>query len=385
MARLKIYPVIVLVVACVAGGCTKNAAPEGAQSGKAGGGAAGGGAGARGARGGSQIQAVEVTPVLRRDLVESLTVVGSLAPNESAEIRPESAGLVRGIFFDEGQKVKQGDLLVKIDDSELLAQYAQVEARFKLAELNVARSESLSESRTIPQSEADRARSEFSSARAELSLLRLRLEKTEVKAPFDGVVGSRSISAGDYVTTSSVLTSLNDLSRLKVTFQVPERFLALVRNGSDFILKSATMDASQPVMGEVYFVSAVIERATRSSEVKGIITDPPALLRPGMFANVELVLDVRKGALTVPEGAILTTSTGSQIIVVDEQGEDKVARFVPVKLGLRSRGFVEITPLQGELKEKQDVVASGVGGLILYPGIKLLPKPLRSEFMPKET
>ncbi len=382
MARPKFYPVIVLVLACVAGGCTKNAAPEGAQSGKAGGGA---GAGGRGGRGGSPIQAVEVTPVLRRDLVESLTVVGSLAPNESAEIRPESAGLVRGIFFEEGQKVKQGDMLVKIDDSELLAQYAQVEARFKLAELNVARSESLSESRTIPQSEADRARSEFSSARAELSLLKLRLEKTAVRAPFDGVVGSRSISAGDYVTTNNVLTSLNDLSRLKVTFQVPERFLALVRNGTDFILRSATMDASQPVMGDVYFVSAVIERATRSSEVKGIITDPPALLRPGMFANVELVLDVRKGALTVPEGSILTTSTGSQIIVVDEQGEDKVARFVPVKLGLRSRGFVEITPLEGELREKQDVVASGVGGLILYPGIKLLPKPLRSEFMPKET
>lgn len=383
MARPKFYPFIVLVLACVAGGCTKNAAPEGAQSGKAGGGPAGGGGGARGARGGSQ--AVEVTPVLRRDLIESLTVVGSLAPNESAEIRPESAGLVRGIFFDEGQKVKAGDLLVKIDDSELLAQYAQVEARFKLSELNVARSESLSESRTIPQSEADRARSEFSSARAELSLLRLRLEKTEVRAPFDGVVGSRSISAGDYVTTSSVLTSLNDLSRLKVTFQVPERFLALVRNGTDFILKSATIDASQPVMGGVYFVSSVIERATRSSEVKGIITDPPAMLRPGMFANVELVLEVRKGALTVPEGAILTTATGSQIIVVDEQGGEKVARFVPVKLGLRSRGFVEITPLQGELKEKQDVVASGVGGLILYPGIKLVPQPLRSEFMPKET
>jgi membrane fusion protein (multidrug efflux system) len=383
MANPSFAQLTVLAVAVFVGGCAKNDAPDGAQAGKSGGAAPATKGG--GGRGGNQVQAVEVTPVLRRDLVESLTVVGSLAPNESAEMRPEGPGLVRGIFFEEGQQVKQGDLLVKIDDAELLAQYAQVEARFKLAELNVARSESLSESRTIPQSEADRARSEYASARAELSLLRLRLEKTEVRAPFDGVVGSRTISAGDYVTTNTILTTLNDLSQVKVTFQVPERFLATVGNGTDFILKSGSMDVSQPVSGKVYFVSAVIDRATRSSEVKGIVTDPPAFLRPGMFANVELVLDVRKGALTVPEGAILTTATGSQVILADDQGGEPVAKFVPVKLGLRSRGFVEITPLEGELKEQQQVVASGVGGLILYPGIKLQPKPLRSEFMPKDT
>lgn len=377
MAHLKSF-VFVLLAAALVSGCAKTDAPQGAASGKA------GGPGGPGGRGGSQIQAVEVIALQKRDMIEILTVVGSLAPNESAEIRPEGAGLVKGIFFDEGQKVKQGDLLVKIDDSELLAQYAQVEARFKLAELNVARSESLSESRTIPQSETDRARSEFASARAELSLLRLRLEKTEVRAPFDGVIGSRSISAGDYVTPSTVLTNINDLSRLKVTFQVPERFLSLVKNGTQFTLKSGTINADTPVTGDVYFVSSVIERATRSSEVKGIVANPPAMLRPGMFANVDLVLDVREGALTVPEGAIMTTAAGTQIILVDQQEGGPVAKFVPVKLGLRSRGYVEITPQQGELQESQQVVASGVGGLILYPGIKLQPKPLREEFIPKD-
>lgn len=369
-----------LAVAVVVGGCEKNDSPNGAPAAKGGGATSGGGG-----RGGNQVQAVEVIQILRRDLVESLTVVGSLAPNESAEIRPEGAGLVRGIFFDEGQRVKRGDLLVKIDDSELLAQFAQVEARFKLAELNVARSESLSESRTIPQSEADRARSEFASSRAELSLLRLRIAKTEVRAPFDGIIGSRTISEGDYVTTNTILTTLNDLSQIKVTFQVPERFLVTVRDGTDFMLKSASIDVSQPVTGKVYFVSAVIDRATRSSEVKGVISNPPAVLRPGMFANVELVLNIRKGALTVPEGAILTTASGSQVILADDQAGDPVAKFVPVQLGLRSRGFVEITPLQGDLNEQQMVVASGVGGLILYPGIKLQTKPLRAEFAPKET
>ncbi len=139
-------------------------------------------------------QLVEVVTLARRDLAETLHLVGSLAANESAEMRTEIGGIVREIYFDEGQEVKAGQLLLKIDDAELRAQAAQVEARYNLAKLNVERSDNLSQSRTIAQSEADRARSEFAAAEAELSLIRLRLEKTEIKAPFDGVVGSRSIS-----------------------------------------------------------------------------------------------------------------------------------------------------------------------------------------------
>jgi membrane fusion protein (multidrug efflux system) len=330
--------------------------------------------------GGIQKQPVEVTAAVRRDLVDTLTIVGSLAANESAEIRPEISGLVREILFTEGQAVSRGAVLVRIDDAELRAQLAQVQARYHLAELNVARSESLSETNTIPQSETDRARSEFASAKAELALLQTRLEKTQVKAPFDGVVGGRVISPGDYVTASTVITTLDDLSRLKVDFQVPERFLSKVALGTPFVLRSRAIAAADQVKGEVYFVSSVIDRATRSSEVKGFLSEPPAALKPGMFANIELVLDVRRGALTVPEGAILTVPGGSQVIAVRESGADKVADFVPVQLGMRVRGLVEITPLQGELTEGTPVVAAGVGALIIFPNAKLEPRPIREEF-----
>jgi membrane fusion protein, multidrug efflux system len=335
-------------------------------------------AGRRGA--GPQKQAVEVTAVERRDLVETLDVVGSLAANESAEMRPEIAGLVREILFEEGQTVKKGHVLLRIDDAELRAQFAQVEARHRLAQLNVQRSESLSESRTIAQSETDRARSEFAGAQAELALLRTRLEKTEIKAPFDGIIGSRTISPGDYVTTATVVTTLNDLSRLKVDFQVPERFLNKVEIGTTFLVRSRAMPAGSEIRGEVYFVSSIIDRNTRSSEVKGFLDKPPPVLKPGMFANIELVLQVRKGALTVPEGSILISPSGSQIVAVREQGADKVADFVPVQLGMRAKGLVEVTPLKGELAENQVVVASGVGALILFQGAKLDPRPLRAEF-----
>ncbi len=334
--------------------------------------------GAAGAAGAPQArkQAVEVTPLARRDMAETLTVVGSLAANESAALRAEIAGQVREVFFEEGQRVTKGQVLLKIDDSELRAQFAQSESRFKLAELNLTRNQGLLESKTVSQADFDRVNAEYSASSAELSLLRVRLAKTEIKAPFDGVVGSRSISPGDFVNQTTAIAQIDDLSRLKIDFQVPERFISKIKVGTVFNLRSKSIDASSPVRGEVYFVSSVIDRNTRASEVKGLLDNPPAGLKPGMFANVEIVLDVREGALTVPEGAILSSVRGPQIIVVKDAGADKVAEFIPVTLGLRARGLVEIVASEKPLDEQQSVVAAGVGSLILFPGAKLDPRPL---------
>jgi membrane fusion protein, multidrug efflux system len=331
--------------------------------------------------GGGQKQPVEVVKVVRRDLTESLSLVGSLAPNETAQIRAEIAGQVRAVNFHEGERVSAGHVLVRIADEELRAQLAQAESRFRLAELNLRRSEDLTEARSMSQAELDRTRSEFSSAEAEIRLLRVRLDKLEIKAPFDGVVGARTISPGDYVTAATVITTLDDLSRLKVEFQVPERFVERVKSGSTFTLRAQTPAGEVRTAGEVYFVSSVIDRATRASQVKGYLEAHQAALKPGMFANIDIVLQVRKGALTVPEGSILTTARGNQVIAVRDRGGDKIAEFVSVQLGLRERGLVEVKPLkEGTLDEDQTIVASGVGALIIFPGAKLDPRPLREEF-----
>ena len=113
--------------------------------------------------------------------------------------------------------------------------------------------------------------------------------------------------------------------------------------------------------GEVYFVNSVIDRNTRSSEVKGFLTKAPPTVKAGMFAVIEIVLDVRKGALTVPEGAIFVDQRGPQLVTVVNEADGKVAAFVPVRLGLRTRGVVEVSAVKGELAEKQEVVAAGVG------------------------
>lgn len=329
----------------------------------------------------SLVQPVEVIKVARRDLVESLSLVGSLAPNETAQIRAEIAGQVRSVQFEEGQHVKKDQVLLKIDDAELRAQMAQAEASFHLAELNLRRSENLTEARSMSQAEADRVRSEYASAEAAFSLLRVRVAKTEIKAPFDGIVGARTISPGDYITAATSVTTLDDLSRLKIDFQVPERFTSRVKAGTTFTVRAQTPVGEATTAGEVYFIASVIDRSTRSSQVKGYVTGVPAGFQPGMFAGIELVLDVRKGVLAVPEGAILTTPAGHQVIAVRDQGTDKVAEFVPVQLGLREKGLVEVAPVkEGTLAEDQLVVASGVGALVLYEGLKLEPRPLRAEF-----
>lgn len=383
---LRNFSLLLLAVTALTIGCAKKtagsaAAPaEGATAKSGKGDKGGGGRGGRGGGGAGQKQPVEVIALKRRDLSETLRVVGSLAPNETATIRPEMSGLIRSIHFQEGQRVKKGDLLAKIDDAELKAQVAQTKSRHELARLNLERSDNLRQTQSNTQADADRARSEFTATQAEIELLNVRLARTEIRAPFDGIVEARTLSSGDYVNTQAVITTINDLSRLKVEFQVPERYLSKVRRGTKFSVAASNVDVTTAGAGEVYFVNSVIDRATRSSEVKGYLGGDTAALKAGMFVVIEVVLEVRKGALTAPEGAVLIDQRGPHLIMVGEEKGEKVARFVPVSLGLRSRGLVEVRAIKGELSEKDEVVAAGVGSLAIFPGAKIEPRPLRAEF-----
>ena len=323
-----------------------------------------------------QVTPVEVMPVERRDLVETVTLVGSVAAAESAQVRTEIAGIVREIKIEEGQAVKKGQLLVKIDDSEIAAQTEEAESAYQLALLNQKRSDSLAKTSSVTQADRDRTEAEARSARARFNLQHSRLEKTEIRAPFDGVVGSRAVSPGDYVNSQSFITSVDDLSRLKIEFEVPERFFRKLHPGTTFFART---NGGAAVAGEVYFVSSSISRETRSSTVKGFLINPPVEVKPGMFANVELVLEVHKSVLVVPEGAVLMTPEGAQIVIAEDQGANHLASFVKVTLGLRSKGMVEIIPVEAKLSEKAIVVASGTGAIQLFQGAKLDPRPLRKE------
>jgi membrane fusion protein, multidrug efflux system len=331
-------------------------------------------------------QAVEMMTITVMPMKESVGLVGSIAANESAELRPEVPGMINSINFEEGAAVKKGALLAKLDTRELEAQLAEARAGFLLAEQNLKRNQSLLEDDAVSKLEVDAAVADHTKLKAAIDLLEVRLAKSSIIAPFDGVAGDRTLSVGDYVTSQSIITTVDDLSRLKVEMSVPERYLPNLKPGTTFTLHAATSEAGKETSGKVYFVSPRIDEATRSTLVKGYVTDPPPFLKPGMFANINLVLRTVEDALVVPETSILSTARGTVIIVPAEKDGATIASFVPVKTGLRVPGFVQVSQVGPPIKAGDKIVSSGVGGLILFPGVKLKAvDPVVKPGMPEAT
>jgi len=330
-------------------------------------------------------QRVEVVPLPREDLRETLEVTGTLEANESIAIQPELSGIVREIAFSEGQTVEKGALLARLDDAELRAQVAEAEARADLARINRERADALAQDRSLAQAEVDQVRSEERAAVAALELLRVRLARTRIVAPVAGVLGARRLAVGDYATPSAVLTTLDDLSALKVSFRVPERSIPQVKPGTRVTARIRVGAEARPVEaeGEVFFVSASIDPSVRASEVKAVLRDPPPTLRPGMFASVRILLSTREQVLVVPEAALLAGVRGVQLIAVAEKEGQPVARYVNVRTGLRVGSRVEISPVPPDtLEAGERIVSSGVGALVLFPGAPLDPVPAHVEMKP---
>ena len=321
-------------------------------------------------------QSVETMPVETRNLREIVNLVGTIAANESASLRPEIPGTVVEIPFEEGAAVEKGDVLVRLDTRELEAQLAETRASFELAERTLERVRSLEADSAVSLLELDTASSEQARLRSAIDLLEVRIDKSTLTAPFDGFAGARVNSVGDFLTTESVVTTIDDLSRLKVEMEVPERYLPLLQPGATFRINTATRQNDEEITGEVYFVSPRINATTRATEVKGYVLDPPEYLKPGMFANITLILRTVEDALIVPETAILSTARGTVVVVPgpDEDDPDKtVAHFVPVETGIREPGIVQVKPVGPPLKAGDKVVSSGVGGIILFPGAEVKP------------
>lgn len=331
-----------------------------------------------------KVQSVEVMKIDTMTLRKKVGLVGSIAANESAELRAEIPGVITAIEFEEGSKVSKGDVLARLDVRELNAQIAETRAQFELAKSKLDRNRKLLSDQAVSQLEFDAAQAEFTRLKAALQVLDVRIKKSTIIAPFDGVAGSRTVSVGDYVSSSTVITTIDDLSRVKVEMDVPERYLTYLQKDTTFDLRTATLE--KPVTGKVYFVSSSIDPTTRATLVKGYVENPPASMRPGMFANINLILETVENALVVPETAVLNSAKGSVLIMPKEKDGVTVATFVPVKLGLRIPGYVQVSPVGPPVKKGDTIVSSGVGGLILYPGLKLKPvEPVVKPGMPEAT
>ena len=309
----------------------------------------------------TQVVAVEAR---REAVAESLSLVGTLTANEWVEIKTELEGTVVEIGFDEGKAVTKGQLLFRLDETRLNTSLVEAEVNLKLSKVNFDRAQQLLRDKTISQQEFDQLASRFESMQAALAVKQRELKDTKIHAAFAGVMGARSVSTGQVIKKDTVLGVLVDLNPVKVEVSVPERFLSLLKLDQTIELRVAAFPG-RTFTGLVYFIAPQVDTNTRTALVKAKIANADFALKPGMFANLDLTLQLRDAAVVVPEPAIMVNADKAMLYIVDK---DMNAQLRPVKLGVRSAGVVEI--LSG-VEAGQMVIVEGVQKV--RPGAKVKP------------
>jgi membrane fusion protein (multidrug efflux system) len=354
MAYKKKYAVLALLGISVASGAAwwwqnkapvDAAAPTAAAASAPGGaaGASGAAPGAGPAGGAGRAPAVEVAKVESMTLVDETQAVGSLRSRQGVMLRPEVGGRVKQIFFNDGQRVRKGQLMVQLEDQLQQAQVAQARAELSIAEANHKRNQELVAQNFISQRSLDESAAALEVSRAKLSLAQATLQRLQVLAPFDGITGLKQINVGDYLKDGADMVNVEDIDAVLLDFRLPERFQAKVRAGQKAQL---TVDAlpGRPFTAIVQAVDPLIEANGRSVGVRGCIDNRQQQLRPGMFARVNAVFGARENALVIPEEAIIPQG-GRTFVVKVVQGakpDERVSERVAVKVGLRQPGKVEI-------------------------------------------
>lgn len=300
----------------------------------AGGGAPGGGAPGGGKPMGLPVKAVQVS---MGEMLQEVTAVGSLIADESIMIRPEIDGRLVGIHFEEGQTIAKGAKLVTLDPAELQAQLAQAQAQARTELQRYERAKELLAQQFVSREAVDLAKNNLDRAEALRREAEARLSKTEIRAPFSGTVGLRSVSPGAYVKKGDDIARLENLGAIKVDFRVPEGYVSKLHAGQEIAVR---LDAfpGEAFTGRIFAVEPVVDERTRTVVLRGRIRNDGMRLKPGMFVRVVLVTDKRQNAITVPEQAIWPIGQENFVYRVQD------GKAIQTKIAITSRrpGSVEI-------------------------------------------
>lgn len=293
---------------------------------------------------------VEAATVKTSKLAQGITAVGSLRSDESVVIRPEVAGRIAEILFQEGKPVRKGAPLVRFDASVQQAELQQAAANLNLSKNKFDRAVDLQKKGFISSQAKDEADNNYKVAQASHDLASAKLTKLEIKAPFSGTVGLRLVSIGDYIRDGQDIANLESLDPLKVDFRVPEIFLKQVASGQAL---QVNLDAfpNQAFEGKVLAINPLLDANGRSIVIRAVVKNADARLRPGMFARVRLLTSDVQDAMTIPEQALLPQGEEFYVFRVSEGR----ATRVKVEIGQRREGVVEI--LRGVSKDDVIVTA----------------------------
>jgi membrane fusion protein (multidrug efflux system) len=307
---------------------------------------------------------VEVAVAIRDTVVDAIQATGQIEAVQSIELRPDVEGRIVEIMVREGQEVAKGTPLFKVDDAELAAQAARADADRQLARQALERTKQLIAENASSAADLERAQATASGADAAYDLLKTRLDRTVVRAPFAGVAGRRLVSLGTSVNGQTALITLQTVTPQYAVFQVPERYAERLDRGQLVSFQVAALPGRN-FSGEVVFVSPVVELPSRTILIKATVPNSQRQLAAGMFIEARLATEIRPSAVVVPEDAVLPLQGATYIWVVTDSNK---ADRRQVTLGVRTAGWVEV---QGGGVEPGDRVV--VGGIErLFPGASVM-------------
>ncbi len=269
-------------------------------------------------------------------LENEIQAVGTIRANEEVEIRSEVSRKITGIYFKEGSTVGRGKTLFKLDDSDLIASLNKLKLDEELAVINEKRTKDLLDRGLLPQADYEIQQNTLGKIRADMESVQIQIDKTSIVAPFSGFVGLRNVSVGSYATPSNVLTTMQDLSKLKIDFSIPEKYVNFFKVGQKIIFKVEGID--EEYEGEVYAFEPKLENGTKTLILRAISNRSNSKLLPGSFANVRLIMKEINDALLVPTEAIIPNLKG-QGVYVSKNGKVKL---VEVDLGKRLEDKVQV-------------------------------------------
>ena len=279
---------------------------------------------------------VSMQVVKPENFTETLSVIGSIEANESVILKSEVSGKITGIFFSEGEYVEQGTLLIKVYDDDLQAQLTKAQANLNLAEDVEDRQRQLLEREAISRQEHDVAYANLQSAQADVALLMAQISKTEIKAPFDGTIGFRQVSPGEYITPGVDIASLVNDNPAKIQFVVPEKYSQML--GENTVIRYRMEGQPLERTARVYAVAPYIDQATRTLQLKALSPNPNGTLIPGAFAKIDVLMQTQKNVVLIPAESILSETAGQKVYLY----KGGKVHPVMVETGTRTNDRVEI-------------------------------------------
>ncbi|MDQ8204644.1 efflux RND transporter periplasmic adaptor subunit [Pelagicoccus sp. SDUM812003] len=290
---------------------------------------------------------------------ESVRVVGSLRADQGVVVSTEISGLVSKIAFESGAIVEAGDLLVELDSSVEQAQLRAAEASAELANISYKRAEELRRKETISQSEYDSARASALQAEAQVDNIKAAIAKKSIRAPFTGRLGIRQVDLGEVIAPGNPIVTLQSLDPIHVDFSLPQQQLSKAEIGYTVRVKADAWPERE-FEGKITAISPQIDPATRSLTVQATLENASDLLRPGMFAEVEVVRPETRSVVVIPVTAVFYQSFGDTVFVAVESKQEGQSGLIAeqrfVRLGETRGDYVAVL---GGLEAGEPVVSMG--------------------------